>query len=61
MEQPDFLARIERFMIRRRVRPATFGRRAMGDPKFVFQLRAGRDPMMRTVQRVLAFMRNGGG
>lgn len=37
--------------------PATrFGRQAMGDPRFVFDLRNGREPGVRTVNRVLAFL-----
>ena len=37
--------------------PATrFGREAVRDPRFVFDLRRGREPRPRTVQRVLAFL-----
>ena len=37
--------------------PATrFGREAMGDPRFVFDLRNGREPGVRTVKRVRAFL-----
>ena len=37
--------------------PATrFGRQAMGDPRFVFDLRNGREPGDRTVKRVRAFL-----
>ena len=35
---------------------ARFGRQAMGDPRFVFDLRNGRDPRQRTVERVRAFL-----
>ena len=35
---------------------ARFGREAMGDPRFVFDLRNGREPRQRTVDRVLAFL-----
>ena len=37
--------------------PATrFGREAMGDPRFVFDLRKGREPGVNTVKRVRAFL-----
>lgn len=35
---------------------ARFGREAMGDPRFVFDLRNGREPRRRTVERVRAFL-----
>ncbi|HVF36502.1 MAG TPA: hypothetical protein VNA29_00995 [Sphingomicrobium sp.] len=35
---------------------ARFGRKAMGDPRFVFDLRNGREPRVRTVKRVRAFL-----
>jgi hypothetical protein len=35
---------------------ARFGREAMGDPRFVFDLRNGREPRPRTVRRVLAYL-----
>ena len=35
---------------------ARFGREAMGDPRFVFDLRNGREPRPRTVERVRAFL-----
>lgn len=34
--------------------PATFGMEAVGDPNFVRNLRAGREPRSRTVARVIA-------
>jgi hypothetical protein len=36
--------------------PTRFGREAVGDPKFVLQLRDGREPRQRTVERVLRYM-----
>lgn len=37
--------------------PATkFGRSAVKDPRFVFDLRNGREPRPRTIQRVRAFL-----
>ncbi|MCL6740494.1 hypothetical protein LZ518_05035 [Sphingomonas sp. RB56-2] len=38
---------------------ARFGREAMGDPRFVFDLRRGREPRPRTVARILAFLETG--
>ena len=35
---------------------ARFGREAMGDPRFVFDLRNGREPRARTVERVRAYL-----
>lgn len=37
-------------------RPARFGREAVGDPRFVFDLRNGRQPHERTVERVRAYL-----
>ena len=40
--------------------PATgFGRDAMGDPRFVFDLRSGREPGQRTVDRITRFLEGG--
>lgn len=36
--------------------PTTFGRRALGDPNFVFQLREGRSPRSATIHKVIDFM-----
>ena len=37
--------------------PATrFGREAVGDPRFVFDLRNGREPRPTTIQRVRAYL-----
>ncbi len=35
---------------------ARFGREVMGDPRFVFDLRNGREPRERTVERVRAYL-----
>lgn len=35
---------------------ARFGRQAMGDPRFVFDLRNGREPRPRTIERIRAFL-----
>ncbi len=50
------LLQIERFLKQRRMPPARFGREAVGDPCFVFDLRDGREPRERTVARVVAYL-----
>ena len=50
------LQRIERFMRQRRMPPSRFGRDAVGDPCFVFDLRDGREPRSATVARVRAYL-----
>jgi len=50
------LREVEKFL-RQNDTPATrFGREAVGDPRFVFDLRKGRDPRPTTVARVLAYL-----
>jgi 2,4-dienoyl-CoA reductase-like NADH-dependent reductase (Old Yellow Enzyme family) len=50
------LRRIERYL-RETDTPATrFGREAVRDPRFVFDLRHGREPRIETERRVLAFL-----
>ena len=50
------LQRIEQHLKETRTPPTRFGRDALGDPKFVFQLRGGREPRSATVSRVLAYI-----
>lgn len=50
------LQRVEAFLKHHRVPPARFGRDAVGDPCFVFDLRDGREPRRRTVERVDAYL-----
>lgn len=47
---------IEAFLSRHEMSPVTFGRKAMRDPHFVRDLRAGRDLKMSTVEKVRGFM-----
>lgn len=50
------LRRIERYL-RRSGTPATrFGRDAVRDPRFVFDLRRGREPRSPTLRRVHAYL-----
>lgn len=50
------LREVEKFLNRSRTAPAKFGREALGDPRFVFDLRKGREPRAQTVARVVAFL-----
>lgn len=47
---------IEAFLKRKQMPPTTFGKLAMGDPNFVIQLRAGREPRRRQRERAMDFM-----
>jgi len=50
------LRRVERHLRRFEIPPARFGTEAVGDPRFVFDLRRGREPRARTVARVDAYI-----
>ena len=47
---------VEKYLKNSNTPAASFGREAMGDPRFVFDLRNGREPRPRTVQKVRAFL-----
>lgn len=51
------LDRIERHLKETHMSATRFGRRAVGDPRFVLDLRAGRRPRRRTVERVEEYLR----
>ena len=51
-----FLSEIEAFLAREHAAPSTFGRAAVGDPNFVRELREGRAPSLRLVDRARAYM-----
>jgi len=51
-----FLAEIEAFLAREHLAASTFGRAAVGDPSFVRELREGRAPSLRLVDRTRAYM-----
>ena len=55
----NLLREIEKFLRRNDTPPTRFGREVVGDPRFVFDLRNGRDPRPATVQRVLAYLQAG--
>lgn len=52
----QLLERIERYMKTSRTPPTRFGREAVRDPRFVFDLRNGRRPRGATVRRVSAYL-----
>jgi len=52
-----FLSEIEAFLARECAAPSSFGRAAVGDPNFVRELRGGRAPSLRLVDRARAYMR----
>jgi hypothetical protein len=49
---------VERHLRRSAKAPSRFGRDVAGDPRFVFDLRRGREPRPATNARVLAFIAN---
>ena len=51
-----FMARVDAFLERTGVAPATLGRQAVGDPNLVRELRHGRSPTLATADQLLAFM-----
>jgi len=48
----SFLSEIERFLSSAGVDPTALGKQALGDPNFVFDLRKGRSPSTRTIEKV---------
>lgn len=54
------LREIEQHLRNHRTKPTRFGREVLSDPRFVFDLRRGREPREATVERVRAFMKETG-
>ena len=52
----ELLDQIEVYLARSGTKASMFGRQAVGDPRFVQDLREGRRPRRRTTQRVLNFL-----
>ena len=50
------LKEVEKYLRQNGTAPTRFGRDALGDPRFVFDLRNGRDPRPGTIARVRAFL-----
>jgi sulfate adenylyltransferase subunit 2 len=53
----SFLSDIEHFLSETKIDPTSFGRQALGDPSFVFDLRKGRSPSAKTIDKVRDWMR----
>ena len=54
--QSELLIRIEHHLAATGVAPTRFGRMVVGDPRFVQDLRAGRNPRDRTIARVAHYL-----
>ena len=52
----NLLREVEKFLRRNDTAPTRFGRDVVGDPRFVFDLRNGRDPRPATIARVRAYL-----
>lgn len=50
------LREVEQFLVLTGKSPSRFGRQALGDPRFVFDLRNGRSPREETARRVSAII-----
>lgn len=50
------LRNVEKYLKTSNVAPTRFGRDVVGDPRFVFDLRNGREPRPATIQRVLRYL-----
>ncbi|WP_343346386.1 hypothetical protein WJT74_02340 [Sphingomicrobium sp. XHP0239] len=50
---------VEKFLKSNDIAAARFGRDAVNDPRFVFDLRRGREPRQRTIDRVRSFLEKG--
>ena len=50
------LRRVEKYLQHSGTPPSSFGRYVLGDPRFVFDLRGGREPRAETVARVNAWL-----
>ena len=53
-----FLTEIEGFLIKSSLDPSSLGKQALGDPSFVSDLRKGRSPSTRTIEKVRAWLRS---
>lgn len=55
----ELLDQIETYLARHGMPASRFGRLAVGDPRFVEDLRGGRSPRRKTLERVEAYLRAG--
>ena len=56
IEEPMLIRTVEKFLRETRMPATKFGRLAVRDPRFVFDLRLGREPRHRVRSRVEHFM-----
>jgi len=57
----ELLEQIEVYLEQNGVSPSTFGRMAVGDPRFVHDLRSGRRPRSQPLERVRRFLSESAG
>lgn len=57
-EIEKFRETVERYIKAHGLNPTQFGKDFAGDPKFVFQLRKGREPRTGTRHRILSALRS---
>lgn len=59
--QQELISKIEAFLMRAEMSPTAFGKKALGDPNFVSDMREGsRAPNIRTIQAIEEFIKSGG-
>lgn len=54
----EILEQIEAYLAATKVSPSTFGRRAAGDPRLVFDLKQGRRPRKGTEERICRYLQD---
>lgn len=52
----QLLGRVNHYLKATNTPPSRFGRDAVGDPRFVWDLRRGREPRPATIARVVAYL-----
>jgi hypothetical protein len=57
LTQDQLRADVEAYLAETGMKPTTFGRLALGDPNFVFDLRKNRSPSLKLAEKVYDFMR----
>jgi len=57
----QFRDQVEAYLATSGMDATSFGRAALNDPRFVFDLRKGRAPSIKTVDRVIEWMRENAG
>lgn len=54
--ETQLLEQIEQYLVRTKLSPTRFGRIVVRDPRFVEDLRAGRQPRLQTMEKVSAYL-----